>query len=176
MNYTEMYGQIQTGDLLLCHGDNWISDVIQDVTDGPFSHVAVLYLKDGQVWIAEEWEGVGFQTMPALDKIKTYGQSKCSWGVAPTAVRINPGGVMKVIEEYQDNPSLHAYEYGDLLKVGVSDMFGIKFDLSKDTGGGVCSVLGARAWSNCGIIFPSLPSPNDFRKLVFALTPIEYQG
>ncbi len=195
MLYSDLIKQASTGDILLCHGTNWISDIIQDVTGGQFSHVAVFVVLDqelidfmkeygwtnvdsanvGDLWIFEEWEGVGFQGMPANQKIATYDKGACSYGISPVEVRSQEDKVIEVIKEYISNPALKNYEYIDLLKVGESDLFGIKFNLAQDTGGGVCSLLVQRVYSNCGKIYLTYLSPSDYVKLVAGIIQILLQ-
>jgi len=170
VKYEELRDQIKTGDLLLVDGNGFVSDVIEKVTGGRFSHVAVIFRLGDGLFIAEEWEGIGFQIMPLSQKLAQV-DGRPFLGIAPEVVRANPGAVMAEIGEYRATPSLQPYGYGTLVKVAAADDLGAKIDPEKVQA--VCSVFAERCYIRAGLKFPSLLSPSDFDEVVAGTVPIE---
>lgn len=170
MNYEELRPQIKTGDLLLVDGTGIISDIIEAFTEGRFSHVAVIFQMGEGLFIAEEWQGVGFQIMPLSQKLAEVA-GKAYLGVAPAIVRANPGKVLAEISEYRVTPSLQPYGYGTLGKVLAAHQFGQKFDPEEVQA--VCSVFAERCYVRAGMAFSSLLDPSDFDTICVGVVQIE---
>lgn len=170
MKYDDIRNQIQTGDLLLCDGNGIVSEIIESATEGRFSHVAVFFWLGEGLFIAEEWQGVGFQIMPASQKISMV-DGKCYWGVAPAVVRENPFGVTDCIDTYRVTPKLQPYGYGTLAEVLLAHQLGV--DISPDSVQAVCSVFAQQCWERCGYVFETLADPSDFDALCAGVTIIE---
>ncbi|MEY4441910.1 MAG: hypothetical protein RL442_910, partial [Pseudomonadota bacterium] len=58
--------RLQTGDILLCSGSGVFSDLIQQATDSPWSHVALIVRLDAidRILLFESVETFGVRTVP----------------------------------------------------------------------------------------------------------------
>jgi hypothetical protein len=100
MKYSDLRPTIKTGDYGLCHGTQLASEGIELVS-GYESHVFKFVWLGTGLWCAEEWEGVGFQIVPASLKLQYYWDMNPSGvvrlGIAPDVVRNNPQKGMDLI-------------------------------------------------------------------------------
>jgi len=174
MNYSDLRSQIRTGDYGLCHGTQPTSKCIEWVS-GPFSHVfKFIWFGDG-LWVAEEWEGVGFQLIPASQKLDYYWNMNpggiVKWGKAPDFIRGYPGTGEDFIHTYRTNKALDPYGGAKtFLEIAVSKL-GIDFDPMKVQA--VCSVFCQQYDMQYGLHFDSLFTPSDFLKIAEGVTLIE---
>ncbi len=169
MKYEDLRPQIKTGDLLLCTGKTFVSEVIERLTGGRFSHVAVFFWMGDGLFIAQEYEGVGFQILPASQEISCY--DECYLGIAPAIVRQNPSGVEECISTYRKTPSLQSYGYGTLITTLIAHQTGIHIDPCNVQA--VCSTFAQQCWEKTGYTFDTLADPSDFESFCAGITQIE---
>ena len=172
MNYSDLRSQIKTGDYGLCHGTQFMSKCIEWVS-GPFSHVfKFMWFGDG-LWVAEEWEGVGFQIVPASQKLAYYWDMGgiVKLGVAPASVRANPQIGMDFISTYRTNKSLDPYGGAKTFLEIAASKLGQDYDPTKVQA--VCSVFCQQYDMQYGLHFDTLFTPSDFLKIAEGLTLIE---
>jgi hypothetical protein len=168
MKYEDLRPQIQTGDVLLCRGNSFVSKAIEGFT-GPDSHIAVfVWIGDG-LFIAQEYEGVGFQVLPASQEIACY--DKCFLGIAPSPIRGNNKPMLDCISKYRVTPSLQPYGYATLAKVLLAHQTGI--EISPDSVQGVCSTFAQQVWMSAGYQFETLADPSDFEIFCAGIVAIE---
>lgn len=74
VDYQDIRGDIQNGDLLLASGSYEISKMIQMATGSPWSHVAFVLRFDviQRVMVLESIEGVGVRTMPLSQYVTDF--------------------------------------------------------------------------------------------------------
>jgi hypothetical protein len=77
LSYQDLREQIRTGDLLLFRGNRIFSDVIERLSDSPYSHVAILARWNDRV-IAFQADTQGVQLLPASKMVCKY-QGKVDW-------------------------------------------------------------------------------------------------
>lgn len=174
MNYLALRSQIKTGDYGLCRGTQVMSKCIEWAS-GPFSHVfKFLWIGDG-LFVVEEWEGVGFQIVPASQKLDYYwGMNPAGvvkWGKAPDSIRDNPQVGTDFISTYRINKSLDPYGGAKTFLQIAESKLGIGFDPMKVQA--VCSVFCQQYDMQYGLHFDSLFTPSDFIKIATDLTLIE---
>jgi hypothetical protein len=145
-----------------------VSKVIEGFT-GPDSHIAVFFWIGDGLFIAQEYEGVGFQVLPASQEIAAY--DKCFLGIAPSIVRLNTDGVLDCISKYRVTPSLQPYGYATLAKVLLAHQTGIK--ISPNSVQGVCSTFAQQVWESAGYKFETLADPSDFEGFCAGIVSIE---
>jgi hypothetical protein len=75
--YQELRGQIRTGDLLLFRGNRLISGWIEELSDSPYSHCAIL-ARWGDRIIAFQADLRGVEILPASTMVCKY-QGKVDW-------------------------------------------------------------------------------------------------
>ena len=168
MIYTE--AEIKTGDVLLVDGTGLVSDIIEVVTEGRFSHVAVFFWEDGELKLAEEWQGTGYEDNLAAKRLPEI-EGKLFLGTAPPEVRQNPIGVLSKIADYRTCVNLRPYGYFTLFGVAAADNLGLRVDPSSVQA--VCSVFVQQCWESCGCRFTSIASPSDFDRFCSEIIPIE---
>lgn len=73
-NYDKSRGQIQTGDILICSGSAFFSDLIKKATGSPWSHVGLIFrLNDiGRVMVLESVESMGVRAVPLRHYVSNY--------------------------------------------------------------------------------------------------------
>ena len=174
MNYQDLRPQIKTGDYGLCQGTQTTSEVIEFLT-GPDSHVfKFVWIGDG-LWCAEEWEGVGFQLIPASLKLNYYwGMEKpgtVKLGIAPDIVRTNQDKGMDFISTYRSDKNLQPYGGLPTFWEIMEAKFGVKIDPMSVQA--VCSTFCQQYDITCGMQFSTLFAPSDFEKLVTDIIPID---
>lgn len=70
--------RLQTGDILLCSGSGVFSDLIQQATDSPWSHVALIVRLDAidRILLFESVETFGVRTVPLSRYLTDYEQGR----------------------------------------------------------------------------------------------------
>jgi len=73
-NYNTLRGQICSGDILLCSGTAFFSNLIQKTTHSVWSHVAFILRLDiiDRIMILESVESIGVRTVPLSSYISNY--------------------------------------------------------------------------------------------------------
>lgn len=178
MKYESLRDTIKTGDVLGYHGTAWTSRLVEffkgnlggkkDPT--AWSHVALFYWYGDGLWLAQEYEGVGFGCFPASTLIGQFIQERgtCYLGRAPQSVADKAStAVPAFIAKYRVTPRLRPYGYGSLFRI----LLGEKKD--PDDVQAVCSIFDQQAWEECGYKFPGLFAPEDFKTVVTDITVIE---
>jgi hypothetical protein len=66
IHYADLRNELRTGDLLLCAGTGWFSQMIQAATDSVWSHVAFVVRLEviDRIMVLESLEPVGVRTVP----------------------------------------------------------------------------------------------------------------
>jgi uncharacterized protein YycO len=74
VHYMDLRDQLRTGDLLLCAGTGWFSQMIQAATDSVWSHVAFIYRLEAidRLMVLESLEPVGVRTVPLSKYLSDY--------------------------------------------------------------------------------------------------------
>ena len=170
MKYEELRPQIQTGDLMLVDGKGFVSDVIKAATDGRFSHVGVFFRMGDGIFVAETYEGEGFNIKPASQRLAQV-TGKVYLGIAPAVVRSNPDKIMAEISEFRVTPSLQPYGYGTLAPVLAACKLGLDIDPNKVQA--VCSTFAERCYIRAGMTFPSLLDPSDYDTICAGVVQID---
>jgi hypothetical protein len=168
MRYEDLRPQIKTGDVLICRGKTLVSKLIETFT-GPDSHIAVFFWISDGLFIAQEYEGIGFQILPASQEIGCY--DECYLGIAPAEVRGNSQGVLDCISKYRVTPSLQPYGYATLAKILIAHQTGIGID--PDSVQAVCSIFAQQCWKDCGYTFETLADPSDFERFCAGIVQID---
>jgi len=164
---------VRTGDILGYHGVSWLSKTIEFFTGRrdqlAWSHVAVFYWDGAGLWVAQEYEGVGFTCQPASQLIgKLLAEhGNCYWGAAPVFITDNSRGILELISTYRVTPQLRPYGYGSLVRI----LFGGSLDPSSVQA--VCSIFAQQAWERCGYKFSRLFAPEDFKRVITNINSIE---
>ncbi len=72
--YDEVRPNLRSGDLLMCSGSSFFSNIIQRATRSPWSHVAfILVVREiGRVMVMESLEGFGVRTVPLSQYLTDY--------------------------------------------------------------------------------------------------------
>jgi hypothetical protein len=172
MRYEDLRDQIRTGDLLGYHGTGCFSWVIEKLTGNhdpqSWSHVGVFYWNGPGLWIAQEYEGVGFGCYPASTLIGKFLKERgdCYLGQAPDFITEKSAGVLDLIATYRATPRLRPYGYGSLVRVLLEDA------VSPLSVQAVCSTFVQQAWERCGYTFSHLFTPEDFKRVVRNINPI----
>jgi hypothetical protein len=173
MKYEDLRSTIRTGDVLGYHGTEWTGRIIEFLTGKKdptaWSHVALFYWNSLGLWLAQEYEGVGFGCYPASQLIGKFirEHGTCYLGRAPESVTGRAGSVLNFIAKYRVTPSLRPYGYGTLLRVLLDER------TNPDNVQAVCSVFDQQAWEACGYVFPRLFAPEDFKTVVTEVVTIE---
>ena len=73
-DYADLRPELRTGDLLLCAGTGWFSQMIQAATNSVWSHVAVVFRLEAidRVMVLESLEPVGVRTVPLSKYLRDY--------------------------------------------------------------------------------------------------------
>lgn len=120
--YQQLRDEIATGDLLLFRGNRWLSDVIERLSDSPYSHVAVL-ARWGDRVVAFQADLQGVQLLPASTMVCKY-PGKVDWWSLKRELR-GPAGI--------EDPALLdtaltllgiKYGYWNLLSLGLRILLG----------------------------------------------------
>ncbi len=166
MNYEDIRSSIRNGDILGYHGTAIFSKLIELFTGKKdaqaWSHIAVFYWDGPGLWLAQEYEGVGFGCYPASQLIAKFikERGQCFLGRAPEMVENNPDGIRNVLSTYRTTPKLRPYGYGSLAKILFDDRE------DPDKAQAVCSIFAQQAWEACGYKFMRLFAPEDFKTVV----------
>ena len=165
MKYDDLRSQIKTGDFGLCHGTQAMSRAIEFFTGDESHTFKFLWIGSG-LWAAEEWEGVGFQLIPASLKLSYYWEmdppGMVNLGIAPDIVRNNPQPGVDLISTYRVDKNLQPYGGArTFLDIMESEM-GIHHDPMVIQA--VCSTFCQQFDIKCGYKYDTLFSPSDFRK------------
>ena len=74
MHYADLRPELRTGDLLLCAGTGWFSQMIQAATDSIWSHVAFIVRLEviDRIMVLESLEPVGVRTVPLSKYLRDY--------------------------------------------------------------------------------------------------------
>jgi hypothetical protein len=173
MKYEDLRSTIRTGDLLACHGREWTSDIIEFFTGKSdktsWSHMALFYWSGDGLWIAQEYEGVGFGCYPASQLIASFIKEKstCYLAAAPAQITDNSPKILNFIQTYRVTPHLKPYGYGSLIRILLDD----KTD--PDSVQAVCSIFDQQSWEACGYKFNRLFAPEDFKSVVTNIVEID---
>ena len=73
-DYAKIRGQIQSGDVLLCSGSGWFSQMIQAATESVWSHVAFVMRLEviDRIMVLESVEPIGVRTVPLSKYLRDY--------------------------------------------------------------------------------------------------------
>lgn len=73
-----LHARLQTGDLLLCSGRGVFSELIQQATDSPWSHVGLIVRLDAldRILLFESVESVGVRAVPLSRYLTDYEQGR----------------------------------------------------------------------------------------------------
>lgn len=73
-DYATIRPELRTGDLLLCAGSGWFSQMIQAATQSVWSHVAVIFRLEAidRVMVLESLEPVGVRAVPLSKYVRDY--------------------------------------------------------------------------------------------------------
>jgi len=162
MKYSKLRRLIQDGDVALVSGSGLFSVLIRLLTAGTYSHVAVFFWDDNDLFISEVREFSGHRITHAsvwLDEQLTIGKH-VDFGIAPNRVR-----EIAVAEFIQNRRNtIKRYAYWMLPVVWLSSITGIRIGNNSF----VCSHYVQKAWGHKG---KSL-LPSDFAKLCETLHTI----
>ncbi|HMM59450.1 MAG TPA: hypothetical protein PKC25_04875, partial [Candidatus Rifleibacterium sp.] len=100
MIYSDLREIAKTGDIILLGGTGVVSRIIRVLTGQSISHVAALFWLDGGLFIAEMVEGVGYQIVPASQRLSAM-KGIVYFGQAPKVVQDDPDSIMRVISLYR---------------------------------------------------------------------------
>lgn len=168
MTYEEIRKIAKTGDVLLLQGTSFISKIIRVFTAQQFSHAALLWWWNDGLYIAEMYEGIGFQIMPASQKIAEM-QGQVYFGRAPKQVEDKADTVEAFINAYRDDKSRQGYGYFSLLKVWWSQVTGKDLQSREK----VCSTFVEAAWASAGFRCDDLESPGGLVPYLQSLIPLD---
>lgn len=75
--YDSLRSQIQSGDILLCSGNSFFSNMIRKATDSVWSHVAFILRLDiiDRIMVLESVESIGVRAVPLSNYIRNYNGS-----------------------------------------------------------------------------------------------------
>ena len=161
--------QISTGDVILFRGGSNIASEVIEAFTGPYCHVGMFFLKDGQPWIAEMYND--YREISLDDRLAEGGTSTPCWGMAPAIIREQTQAVNAAMDAFRSDAADHKYNYGALVEVWASDKLGAHYDANETRP--VCSVFVQRIWA--AVLqgdFTSLYSPSDIANLCQSVTPI----
>jgi hypothetical protein len=122
LSYQDLRAQIRTGDLLLFRGNRALSDVIERLSDSPYSHVAILARWNDRV-IAFQADTQGVQLLPASKMVCKY-QGKVDWWSLKSELRED--GVFDPKALLDASLTLLGIKYGywTLIKLGFRILLG----------------------------------------------------
>lgn len=162
-NYTALRSIIKTGDYGICRGTQTASEVIEILT-GPASHVFKFFWIGDGLFCVEEWEGVGFQIIPASLKLQYYWgmnpAGSVKLGIAQAVIRDNPDPAAAFIAKYRVDKNLQPYGGLPTFWKILESRLGKKFDPAQVQA--VCSTL-AQQWDELyGVLYKHLMVPADY--------------
>ena len=72
--YKNCRNDIKSGDILLCSGDSFFSNMIKQVTHSVWSHVAFILRVDiiDRIMVLESVESIGVRTVPLSSYVSDY--------------------------------------------------------------------------------------------------------
>jgi len=73
-NYAQLRREIQSGDILLCSGTSFFSNLIKQATQSVWSHVAFILRLDmiDRIMVLESVESIGVRTVPLSSYVQDY--------------------------------------------------------------------------------------------------------
>lgn len=81
INYQQIRPEIRSGDILLCSGNAFFSNLIQNATQSVWSHVGFILRVDqiDRVMVLESVESIGVRAVPLCSYVKDYNGTKKSY-------------------------------------------------------------------------------------------------
>lgn len=157
MIYSDLREIAKTGDIILLEGTGIVSRIIRVLTGQSISHVAALFWLDGGLFIAEMVEGVGYQIVPASQRLSAM-KGIVYFGSAPKVVQDATDSIMGVICSYRTDKTKQGYGYLSLIKVWWAQIRRKPYR----TRGKVCSTFVQELWESAGYHFDQLADPGDY--------------
>lgn len=128
---------IRSGDIIAFRGTGLVSELIQHVEGGTYSHVAVAYLEpDGTLSVLEAREGVGLRKIAAKGYLEQYKVDRVACAVNWTFQ----------LETFALSKIGQPYSYIAALEVGLG--------LTPPDGALICSLYARDVLSQAGFSFP----------------------
>lgn len=168
MLYSGIREIAKTGDLLLVNGDTFVSKLIRYFTEESFSHVAMLFWLDKNLFVAEMIEGVGFRISPASQWVNLVG-GEIYYGESPSEVNCDELIIDKKILSYRADLKKQEYGYLSLILIYISQYTGLKVNSAKK----VCSTFVQDIWESCGVKFDRMSDPGDFEDFCTKIIKLE---
>lgn len=115
----DMLKGVQTGDLILMTGKTYSEKLIRRITRSPFSHVAMVVVEEGIVYLWESDVGQsrkeGSRVIELKEKLKRYkGEKKglwLKWVDSPSTPRPTVAQLLPIISTYKDITMPFGFEY-----------------------------------------------------------------
>ena len=120
--YQDLRHEIQTGDLLLFRGNRLISGWIEELSDSPYSHCAILARWDERI-IAFQADLRGVEILPASTMVCKY-QGKVDWWPLKPEWRGHDGLDDRLLLDTALTLLGIKYAYWPLIKLGLRILFG----------------------------------------------------
>jgi hypothetical protein len=133
MKYLEVRDQIRSGDIFAWRGTNFLANIIEHVTGGSYSHVAVAWRFRKRLFLLQANEGTGVQLIAASTTVK---RGPCDW------ISTDVNWTDKVEDVALSQLGL-PYNYIAAAEVG--------FNLIPSTSAEICSIYAGNVLNACGM-------------------------
>lgn len=154
--YSTLRPALRSGDLFFCSGDYKVSELIQRVTDSPWSHVGViLFARDiDRVLLLESVEDVGVRLVPVSKYLIDYEHGKPYAGPLVFARRTGVDEAAAVqMAKFGVDQLTKPYDNGEIAEIVARIALGV--GRRQPDGGFICSELVAACYQAAELAIPS---------------------